>query len=118
MRWIGVKVAITRWVSDDPQPGIVDAELRDADGRCWRFTGKQSNFETTELDAASIYPQPGVILCRVLGRQRDQHDRETVRVELYGEATEVIVSPDIMVEGTYNSSTRRSWNGDAEPNAV
>ena len=83
MRWIGVQVSITQWVSDDPQPGVVHAELRDADGHCWRFTGKQSTFETLELDAASVYPQAGVLLCRVLGRE----SQERVRVELYGEDT-------------------------------
>jgi hypothetical protein len=105
-------------VSNEPQPGIVDAELWDADGHCLRFTGKQSNFENTELGPESIYPQPGVLLCRVLGRSKDRSGREIVRIKLYGEEDEVKVSPAVIVEGTYNSLSRRPWNGDAEPNEV
>jgi len=30
---LGVKVTILRYISDDPQPGVVECELEDAHGR-------------------------------------------------------------------------------------
>ena len=98
MPWIGVKVAITQWLSDDPQPGIVAAELWDVHGHCWHFTGKQAHFETLELDAHCAYPHPGMILCRVLDRRENPDGGEIVRVEL-DLGDEVEVSCSQMVEG-------------------
>lgn len=68
----GLKCEILRWVDDEPQPGVVEARLVDADGRTWTFLDKSAIFDWMELtgpDAA--YPCPGLISCQVL----DDHQR-------------------------------------------
>ena len=122
-RWIGVGVSVIRHVSDEPQPGVIEAELRDVGGRCWRFIEKCSAVENLDLDADTPYPQPGVILCTVVGRGRDASSKEAVEVELYGVYSvdgenRFTVYPSALVEGAYNSATWRPWDGRAEPNAV
>jgi hypothetical protein len=57
---LAVKVAITRYISDDPQPGIVECELLDVHGRCWRFIEKTAIVSANTLDARTLYPQPGL----------------------------------------------------------
>jgi hypothetical protein len=116
-RWIGVSVTVTRFVSDH-QPGIVEAEIRDAHGQCLRFVDKQPFFGREDLGPDDSYPQAGVMLCWVRRRQQDSAGRELIRVELYGEGIEVEVRPEALVEGTYNSRAQRPWNGLAEPNAT
>src|SRR5882757_5008577 len=37
---VGMKVTILRYISDEPQPGIVECELEDAYGRSWSFIDK------------------------------------------------------------------------------
>ena len=37
---IGIKVSILRYVTDDPQPGIVACQFVDANGRHWCFIEK------------------------------------------------------------------------------
>ena len=66
----------------------------------------------------SAYPQPGVILCRVVGRGTDEFGREVVTIELYGWEDRFDVFPAALVEGEYNSTIQRPWNGCAEPNAT
>ena len=39
---LGVKVTVLRYVSDDPQPGIVEFQLEDANGHRWLFVDKTS----------------------------------------------------------------------------
>lgn len=116
-RWIGVSVTVTRFVNDHP-PGIVEAELRDAHGQRLEFVDKQPSFGREDLGGDDAYPQPGVMLCRVLGRGKDSAGRELIRVELYGEGIEVEVRPESLVEGTFNSAAQLPWTGLAEPNAV
>ena len=67
---LAVKVTITRYVSDDPQPGVVECELVDAHGRRWRFIEKTAIVSADRLDAQSAYPQPGVIAGSASGAAR------------------------------------------------
>lgn len=63
-----LKCEILRWVDDEPQPGIVEARIVDADGRTWTFLEKTAIVDgegTAGPD--SIYPCPGLIRCEVLG---------------------------------------------------
>ena len=65
-----VKCAIVRWVDDEPQPGIVEARIVDADGRRWTFLEKTAIvdwYDTAGPD--SIYPCSGLIRCEVLDLQ-------------------------------------------------
>lgn len=78
---IGVKVSITRYVSDEPQPGIVECEFYDAHGRRWNFMDKTAIFSAEYLNAHTNYPQPGVIACEVVSRWQDAEGREIVLVD-------------------------------------
>jgi|SRR5262245_49267784 len=78
---LGVKVAIIRYVSDDPQPGLVECELFDAHGRRWRFIEKAAVVSADLLDAGSAYPRPGVIVGEVVWRGRDAAGRELLRLD-------------------------------------
>ncbi len=74
---------ITRWVSDEPQPGIIECQLVDASGRVWTFTEKDILTEDRD-DAVAAYPLPCEIPCEELGRTRCPDGREMVRIKLDG----------------------------------
>ena len=77
---VGVKVSVLRYISDDPQPGIVECELQDANGHRWLFVEKTAIVSMANLDAKTSYPQPGVIACEVVRRSRESTHREVVRI--------------------------------------
>jgi hypothetical protein len=77
---LGLRVAINRYVSDDPQPGLVECELVDANGRHWLFVEKTA-ISAAPLDGRSAYPQPGVIACEVVHRARNAVGREVIVVD-------------------------------------
>jgi hypothetical protein len=80
-RMIGIKVLVTRYISDEPQPGIVECEFADARGRRWRFIEKSAVISSTPLDGETVYPQPGIIGCEIIGRSRDAVGRELILVD-------------------------------------
>ena len=77
---LGVKVTILRYISNDPQPGIVECQLEDANSNRWLFIEKTAIVSTANLDAKTSYPQPGIIACEVVRRSRESADREVVRI--------------------------------------
>src|SRR5262245_35112263 len=78
---LSVKVLITRYVSDDPQPGIVECELHDAHGRRWCFLEKTAIVSANDLNAKTIYPQPGKIAGEIVERHREATGREIIRFD-------------------------------------
>jgi len=68
---LGIKVTIVRYISDEPQPGIVECQLEDAHGRRWSFVEKTAIVSAEHLDAQTTYPQRGV----VAGVDRPAHAR-------------------------------------------
>jgi len=56
---LGVKVTIMRYISDEPQPGIVECHLEDAYGRRWSIVEKTAIVSAGQLDAQTAYPQMG-----------------------------------------------------------
>jgi hypothetical protein len=78
---LALKVTITRYVNDEPQPGIVECELHDVHGHRWCFIEKTAIVSATNLDANSAYPQPGVIAAQVVNRSRDATGREIIRID-------------------------------------
>jgi hypothetical protein len=85
-----LRVEIVRFV-EECQPNIVEAKFRDSEGRNHTFVDKAAIFsEDYGLDAASKYPQAGVIRCQVLARWRVPAGREVVRVITEVESTEGI----------------------------
>lgn len=75
---LGMKVTITRYLSDDPQPGIVECELVDVHGRRWLFVEKTAVVSANTLDAKTVYPQSGVIAGEVVKRNQDAAGREVL----------------------------------------
>jgi hypothetical protein len=75
-----VACEIVRWVSDDPQPGIVEAHLVDADGTRWSFIDKWPIF-TSALDPLSRFPVSGAIRCEVLDRELLDDGRQILTID-------------------------------------
>lgn len=78
-----IQVSITRWIDDDPQPGIVEFEFSDRFGRQWRFQEKQSRVSQEWLDADYVYPRPGDVRCLVLSRRQDEEGRSIVEIDTF-----------------------------------
>lgn len=104
-RWpeamIGMKVSIVRYISDDPQPGIVECQFEDAYGRRWSFVEKTLVVSAELLDAHSVYPQPGVAACNIVQRFPDAAGRKLIRinaVESVEGVTQFDVLPEMLVE--------------------
>jgi len=102
---LAVKVKIVRYLSDDPQPGVVECELEDVHGQRWSIIEKTAIVSTAELDAHSSYPQQGLIGCEIVQRKRDDKG-EIVRISterpwMVGSidgSTEFDVLPDALVD--------------------
>ena len=78
---LGIKVAIVRYIGDEPQPGIVECQFEDAHGHRWSFVEKTAIVSKENLDAKATYPQEGVVACEMLQRSLDATGRETIRVD-------------------------------------
>jgi hypothetical protein len=61
-----LRVQIVRFVDEEPQPGIVESQFRDAQGEVHSIIDKVPLFTSADLWSDSHYPQPGFIECRVL----------------------------------------------------
>ena len=62
-----VYIRAVRWVSDDPQPGIVECRLVDAEGIEHVLVDKAAIFDATErLRPDATYPIELAITCRVI----------------------------------------------------
>jgi hypothetical protein len=73
-------VQIVSFVSDEPQPGIVECELVDAEGKSHTFIDKVPGFSVETLDSRSTFPRAGVIRCKALGKCLDAGGRDVVRI--------------------------------------
>jgi hypothetical protein len=73
-----ISVQIVRFV-DGHQPGLVECELIDAEGRRHIIIDKVPVLTSENLDAQSKYPVPGSVPCEVLRRYRDESGRELVQ---------------------------------------
>ena len=97
----GIKVSIVRYISDDPQPGIVECQFQDAYGRRWSFVEKTLVVSLEQLDAHSIFPQPGVTDCKIVQRFPDAAGRDVIRVntvESVEGVTQFDILPELLVE--------------------
>jgi hypothetical protein len=116
---IGVRVSITRYVADEPLPGIVACEFQDAHGRRWSFVEKTAYVSGEILDGETIYPRPGAIACQVVGRSSDGAGREIVVIDMerpWGvESIDGVarfeVVPDALVEWDTSRPVEREWDG-------
>ena len=69
-----LSVQIVRFV-DNRQPGWVECEFVDAEGRKHRIVDKVLMFTAEPLDDASTYPRPGLMACEVLDEWRETDGR-------------------------------------------
>ena len=103
---LGIRVKIVRYISDEPQPGIVECQLEDAHGRRWSFVEKTAIVSTEHLDAHASYPQRGVLAGEIVQRRLDDAGREIIRisterpwhVESVDGVTEFEILPESLVE--------------------
>src|ERR1041384_8007723 len=77
---VGIGVLITKYISLNPQPGIVECQLFDAYGNEWTFQDKTAIFASHSLDTDSDYPLPGAIACEVIKQWQDTNGREIVSI--------------------------------------
>jgi hypothetical protein len=75
-----VKILITAFV-DDSFPGWVECKFADAFRRDITFIEKAPVVTAENLRTDSLYPQVGVIACRVVGRRRDGDGRAIVTID-------------------------------------
>jgi hypothetical protein len=71
---------IVRWVSDDPQPGVVEARFTDAAGTSWALLDKSAIFTAEPIGSHSVFPRPGIVRCEVLDRRHSPSEGSIVRV--------------------------------------
>ncbi|MDQ3848976.1 MAG: hypothetical protein M3261_08495 [Thermoproteota archaeon] len=76
---LGVKVEIYRYV-DDSFPGFVECGFVDVWSKKHLFIEKVPVVTLENLDASSIYPQPGVIGCQIVERKH-VNGREILQIE-------------------------------------
>lgn len=57
----------TMWVSDEPQPGLVQITMADAHGRQWTFVDKSPVFGFS-LSRETAYPVEVGLACTILSR--------------------------------------------------
>jgi hypothetical protein len=75
-----IALNILRYVDDEPFPGIVECELTDAFGNRHKFIEKTAIVSTEILVRDSLYPQTGVIPCKVEAVWSDASGRSLARV--------------------------------------
>jgi hypothetical protein len=95
-----IQIEIVRFV-DDGVPGWVEFHLTDANGRLWTFIEKVPVISQVELDAQSVYPQPGFIACEILAKNADVVTVDTQRpwgIESTDGQTQFDVSAHAVVE--------------------
>ena len=93
-----VRCQIVRWVADDPQPGLVEAQIIDVDGHVWGFVDKTAIFSAEVLFPTSSYPVRGVIRCEIVSRSGEVVTIDTGRpdgVESAGQTTFRMASSEI-----------------------
>ena len=93
-----LRVQIVRFVDEEPQPGIVESQFRDAGGASHSVIDKVPMFTTANLWSDTNYPQPGFIECRLLERIPNATENlarisiEPYHVEWTNERSEFVVS--------------------------
>jgi len=101
-----LQVEIVRFV-EECQPNIVEARFSDSEGRCHTFVDKSAIFTTDwSLDAATKYPQPGVIRCQVLARWQVPDGPDLVRVMTEIESTDGVLEFVVLANQVSPSDSR------------
>lgn len=102
-----VRVVISRFVSDVPQPGTVEAVLTDIEGKEHKIIDKVPIFSAESLTAKDEYPKDGVVSCQILERWIDCITINTEKpdgVESEEHITVFRVSPQLIIESDKTST--------------
>jgi hypothetical protein len=73
-------VQIVRYISHEPQPGIVACEFADAENRIHTLIDKVPIFSVNHLDETDSYPQSGCVRCEVSSTWRDEEGHELAKI--------------------------------------
>jgi len=76
-----VACQVVRWVADEPQPGLVEAHLTDADGHVWRFIDKEPIFCADAVGEWTRFPVAGAIRCRIIDYGTLSDGRQVVTID-------------------------------------
>ena len=68
-------------MADEPQPGLVEAHLTDADGRLWRFIDKEPIFCSDAVGRLAQFPVAGAIRCQVIDHEVLSDGRQVVTID-------------------------------------
>jgi hypothetical protein len=79
-----LRVQIVRFVDEEPQPGIVESQFRDAHGVVHTIIDNVPIFTAAALWSDSEYPQPGLVGCEVLQRICDSDGPNLARITTWG----------------------------------
>jgi hypothetical protein len=60
-----LRCELTRWLADEPQPGLVEARMTDASGRTWVFVDKPPIFTNQVVSATTAFPAAAGIRCEI-----------------------------------------------------
>jgi hypothetical protein len=93
-------VEIVRFV-DNHQPGWVEVQFVDIEGRRHSFIDKIPTFVSSgRLESETAYPQPGIIVCTILSTSEDQHGRAVAHITTtrpyYLESTDGLSEFDVL----------------------
>jgi hypothetical protein len=81
-------MSITRCIDDESFPGIVECELVDSSGQRHLFVDKIPIFSLDHLNSHSIYPQPGVLGCRIVASGTDAAGHPILIIDTMEESVE------------------------------
>ena len=73
-------LSVTKYLGDDPQPGIVQCEFEDSDGRTHTIVDKLYIFVDRLLSDQDSYPVPGTVQCQILDEWRSADGQELARI--------------------------------------
>jgi len=76
-----IAVSILRWVADEPQPGLIEFNLVDSDGKDWRFIDKQAMASAVLLSAESTFPCHGSIRCEIVSFETNGSGRTLAQID-------------------------------------
>jgi hypothetical protein len=76
-----VRCQVVRWVADEPQPGLVEAQLTDSDGRLWSFIDKEPIFCNEWIGPQTPFSVAGAIRCQVIGHATLTDGREVITID-------------------------------------
>lgn len=75
-----VACQVVRWVADEPQPGLVEAQLTDSDGQLWSFADKLPIFILEGNGRPARFPVAGAIRCQILRHEILADGREVTTI--------------------------------------